>query len=260
MTRTFEALGIPIVVAWDDTAPFAELAEFLVSGYAATSDPPALSYSLVESRVTRAGFARELEDPVDVVPVFELDLYQRVVELAPPGWVLHAAALEVDGRVFVFAGQSGAGKTTLTLALAEQGARILTEEIVHIAADGQVRGLARPIHLGDRAPPLTWRHCLYPIRTSDGSVEQTIAAPDAYLTGARPLDGLFHISHGPTLVPVVEPLPAPRAIAQLWDCTLRQNDDAMATAITVLRRNSAASLQSDSVAAALTLVRDASVR
>ncbi len=42
--------------------------------------------------------------------------------------VLHAAALERDGRALLVAGPSGSGKTTLTLALLERGFRLLSDD------------------------------------------------------------------------------------------------------------------------------------
>ncbi len=49
------------------------------------------------------------------------------------GWVLlHAGAVELDGRVVVVAGDSGRGKSTLTAALVQAGFGYLTDELVRI--------------------------------------------------------------------------------------------------------------------------------
>jgi hypothetical protein len=57
--------------------------------------------------------------------------------------VLHAGAVVVNARAVVLLGPSGAGKTTLALALAELGAGFLADDVVAIEADGG-RLLAHP--------------------------------------------------------------------------------------------------------------------
>ncbi len=62
--------------------------------------------------------------------------------------MLHAAALEKDGRALVLPGDPGAGKSTLTAALMLSGWRLLSDEITIIDRDdGGLVGLARPVSL-----------------------------------------------------------------------------------------------------------------
>jgi hypothetical protein len=44
--------------------------------------------------------------------------------------VVHAAAVELDGRVALFAGSAGSGKSTLCAALGTRGCRVLTDDCV----------------------------------------------------------------------------------------------------------------------------------
>lgn len=75
-------------------------------------------------------------------------LHDRVLEFSrDEGWVrLHLALLEIDGRRVALAGNSGSGKTTTTLALAQRGALVHGDEVV-FARDGATVALPRPLHL-----------------------------------------------------------------------------------------------------------------
>ena len=67
------------------------------------------------------------------------------------GWHrLHAALLEVRGSGVIVAGPSGAGKTSLTVNAATQGALVHSDEGVFLA-DGRAVGLPRRLHLKDSA-------------------------------------------------------------------------------------------------------------
>jgi hypothetical protein len=61
---------------------------------------------------------------------------------------LHAAVLERNGRAILLPGEPGAGKSTLTAALALSGWRLLSDEIALIRLnDGLLLPLARPVNL-----------------------------------------------------------------------------------------------------------------
>jgi hypothetical protein len=64
------------------------------------------------------------------------------------GALLHAAGLAWDGKALVLPGSSGAGKSSLALHLACQGARCLSDELLNIPAGTlECAGLARPLYL-----------------------------------------------------------------------------------------------------------------
>lgn len=57
------------------------------------------------------------------------------------GFLMHGALLSVGGKTIVLAGHPGAGKTTLTLALAASGFDYAGDDIIHVSPEGRVLGL-----------------------------------------------------------------------------------------------------------------------
>jgi hypothetical protein len=238
--RALRVLATDVAVELDDAQPLAEVARGLLDGYPPAAGPPELTFRI------GAG--------PDDVPRFELALYREVTARAPAGWLLHAAALWLDDGAVVLAGPSGAGKTTLTLALLRRGARYLTEEVVLLGADGQVRGLARPIHLPAGDPrraqvPSAWRQLAYPMR----GVDQVIAVPPPEVVhhSAAPLRALVRIQHRPDEPARLLAPGAPATMMSLWAATLRRDRDGLDVAAAVLRRHTAHELYAPTVDAAV---------
>lgn len=62
------------------------------------------------------------------------------------GLLLHAAAVQIQGRGIILPGKTGAGKSTLTAWLLSQGGRYLTDELVYLPTGSDVVcGFSRPI-------------------------------------------------------------------------------------------------------------------
>lgn len=71
---------------------------------------------------------------------------------AQPYLMIHAAVLERNGQAVILPGDPGAGKSTLTAALALSGWRLLSDEITLVdPLDGQIVALARPISLKNQS-------------------------------------------------------------------------------------------------------------
>lgn len=69
--------------------------------------------------------------------------------------LIHAAVLERDGRALVLPAPPGSGKSTLCAALAQQGWRLLSDELGLLDPDsGLLHGMARPINLKNQSIPL----------------------------------------------------------------------------------------------------------
>jgi serine kinase of HPr protein (carbohydrate metabolism regulator) len=252
--RRFVALATPVELTVDDELGVSELAAFLIDAYETTDELPAIAYHLHDRVMTAID---RYDDPVadvsDLVPLFELDLYQQVAERAPSGWLLHAATLARDGHAYVFAGPSGAGKTSLTLGLMARGWRLITEEMALVDRELMVRGLARPIH-ADRASVMqpSWRTREYPIR---GEAKSILAHPpdEQRVCEPLPLAAIVAIAHASDAADRCEPLAAQAAITRLWDATLRKDDDGLATAVALSTRARLLALTTSSVDAAIAL-------
>jgi hypothetical protein len=99
-------------------------------------------------------------DEIDVAPIVEGDIYAAVVRAHVDAnlAVLHASCCTLDGQTYVFAGESGAGKSALARAAVDAGFRYFGDE--HIVTDGQkLWGLPRSIHMDYHpvgAPLLPW--------------------------------------------------------------------------------------------------------
>jgi hypothetical protein len=258
---TFRALTTSVSVAIADDVPDAALAHALVRNY-----PPAehaeLSYELTATELRRNGELLRLDDPRDLVALFEMDLYEQVGTRAAPGWLLHAAAFEVAGRALVLCGASGAGKTTLSLALAARGLRLLTEEMVWIDKTANVRGLPRPIHVPEHSPqrariPASWATLPYAIRGRDGlRHNHTLVVPprEAFVLDALPLRAIVRMGHGPDWPTYLRESPHHIALQRLWDRSMRQDDGGLEAATHVLREHGSFELSSTTESDALALV------
>ncbi len=264
MRRLFQALTTIVSVIIDDDVPGGDAAQLIVAGYPEADAEPELAFHLRGGPHPALVCAGRYETPVrtaqDLVPLFELDLYHLLVEHARPGWLLHAAALERGEAAVVLAGPSGAGKTTLALALLARGWRLVTEEIVLIERSGLVTGLARPIHVASEstraAIPPDWTRAGYAMHSSQGAIDVLVAQPPSRMRATRtlPLHALARIGHGHDMAASVEVMAPHVALASLWECTLRQDDDGLAAATAILASQRACKIGSASVGEAVALV------
>ncbi len=149
--RTIDCLGIAVRVRTDAPA-IVPLLEGVLRSYADVTSDAEISYTLAgtDPRLVRDDqVVSTWELPIELVPAFELDLYNRVV-LRTAGVPLHSGAVVDDlGRAIIFAGRSGAGKSTLVRALLARGYRYLSEECNVLLGDRRVRGLARALNIED---------------------------------------------------------------------------------------------------------------
>lgn len=87
--------------------------------------------------------------PADqALPLVEWGLNYAIAGLAHQYLIVHAAAIEKNGRVAILPGAPGSGKSTLAAGLVHRGWRLLSDELALIRRDdGHVVPLARPINL-----------------------------------------------------------------------------------------------------------------
>jgi len=89
-------------------------------------------------------FAPESEASAEDVPIFVLGTVFGILLHQRERIVLHASAVEVNGRAVVFCGASGAGKSTLAAALAGRGYRLLTDDVCAITFPGNAAPIVHP--------------------------------------------------------------------------------------------------------------------
>ena len=108
----------------DDIRVFREGAQWLIQrgDFRAEWDP-----------ATRQGRIRQSANPYSIDAV--LRIVHTLVLAGESGFLLHAASAVLDGKAFVFAGVSGAGKTTVSR-LAPPDAHLLTDEISYVRKEG----------------------------------------------------------------------------------------------------------------------------
>lgn len=87
--------------------------------------------------------------PLDqALPALEWGLNWVISTNAHQYLIIHAAAIERDGRVAILPGPPGSGKSTLCAGLVHRGWRLLSDELTLICREtGLVAPLARPINL-----------------------------------------------------------------------------------------------------------------
>jgi hypothetical protein len=123
---------------------------------------------------------------------------------------MHASAVELDGRAFLFAGTAGAGKSTLTAELLAHGARFIGDDLTVLCPPESDSGFR--VALGRPAMRL---HPATAAMVDAESCEQVPADPRGKLLvrpGMRaddveyPLAGIFLLGQGDPVVPIAEAL------------------------------------------------------
>lgn len=92
----------------------------------------------------RIVFAPESEANAEDVPIFILGTVFGILLHQREQIVLHASAIEVNGRAVVFCGASGAGKSTIAAALVQRGYRLITDDICAISLSGKSAPMVHP--------------------------------------------------------------------------------------------------------------------
>lgn len=158
---TIEIGGVPIRVNTTDAA-FLSMLQLRYDGFVGSREHPAIEFDIdltedrmgdpyAEVRVThnagqwslergdfraewrpasRTGTIRESANPYSIDAVLRI-VHTLVLARERSGFLLHAASAIRNGKAFLFAGVSGAGKTTISR-LAPADATLLTDEISYV--------------------------------------------------------------------------------------------------------------------------------
>ncbi|MDT8376651.1 MAG: hypothetical protein RQ867_07940 [Mariprofundaceae bacterium] len=100
-------------------------------------------------------------DSRDFPPALEIHLYRLAVELMAPRLLsLHASAVSVHDRACIFAGISGAGKSSICTAALLNGGGYLTDEFTLLDGEGMVHPFPRPLQWDTAEHPAFTQHDL----------------------------------------------------------------------------------------------------
>jgi len=97
-------------------------------------------------RLNRADTLWESKDRNDMAPAFELHLYRTIIEHTTPAYLsVHASGIAIDGRTCMFAGESGAGKSSLCTEALMHGASYFSDEFSLLDDQGRLMPFPRPL-------------------------------------------------------------------------------------------------------------------
>jgi hypothetical protein len=201
----------------------------------------------------------EGEAELDLPPAFEQDLYRTAVARAP-GWPLHAGAVQFGGAALVLAGASGAGKSTMTLALLERGAGYVTDEIAVVGPALTVSGLARPIGLAAGRAPSGFLERESRVIDASGALLRTrlLLPPASRVSHATvPVGLVIALEHAAAQPPMRQRLSGSEALRRLWDQSWRNDAAALEVAGELVSRVPVVSLRTRAIDEAATDILDA---
>ncbi|HSI03825.1 MAG TPA: hypothetical protein VLC93_05090 [Myxococcota bacterium] len=182
----------------------------------------------------------------EVVSAIELDIYDRVMRAAQGRWLVHAATLAHDDRGLVLVGASGAGKSTMALALVAKGASYVTDEMTLIDERGVCRGLGRPLTLESR-PDAMFTQGMRVAVAGSGAAQSVWVAPPPERRSVTALERhtWVHLSQGPG---ELRRLTSGEALVAFWGQSLTTDARALAIATDVVSGMPAYAVRGQSIA------------
>jgi len=240
--------GLTRDVEVDISDPSSEVAVVIAAMMASwrkpRGDAPPVRYQLTcgpRPTVTRDGVdLGPIAEELDLIAIFEGDLYRKMPALADHAWVLHGAGLVIDGAATVLVGPSGAGKSTTTLGALIAGAGYLSDEQLAIDSAGRVTGARRPLAFDPAPiiePPPSFRRVRYPIRRGGARVEDLLYVPPAaQLRDEAPLARLVALRHAPDEPPGLRAIASGEAFTRIWSQSLATSHELLALATSLAAR------------------------
>ena len=90
----------------------------------------------------------------EMVAAFEIQLYTQVIQRIYPKFLsIHAGSVACDGEAWMFAGESGAGKSSVTTAGLLSGCRYMTDEFSLLDEQGEIHPMPRPMQWDEPEHP-----------------------------------------------------------------------------------------------------------
>jgi hypothetical protein len=139
-------------------------------------------------------FAPESEASIEEVPIFILGTVFGMLLHQRAQIVLHASAVEVNGKAVVFCGSSGAGKSTLAAALVQRGYRLITDDVCAITLSDAASPLVHP----DGRQLKLWAQAIEKLEVEEirrepvrGCLEKFYVEPHCAASEALPLGAVY---------------------------------------------------------------------
>jgi len=159
--KLFEVAGIVILVESEET-PCDRSLQAIVTLYHEISEEnrPDVVFSIrklkkkIQLLLNQQELLWEAEDERDIAPALEIHIYRQILQRTFPHFLsLHASCVNIDGMACMFAGQSGAGKSSLCTAALLTGAHYFTDEFSLLSKDGLVYPFPRPLQWDEEEHP-----------------------------------------------------------------------------------------------------------
>jgi hypothetical protein len=189
-----------------------------------------MNYAVSRSRgASKIVIQRPQRDPIGTADegefLYELDgdvtieLQKRRTDL----FFLHAAAVEVNGKAFLFVAESGGGKSTTVWALLHHGFGYLSDELAPIDLSTlEVHAYPRALCL-KRPPPLPYRLPPETVRTPRTLHIPVPSLPLVSPVARCPLAAMLFVNYCPTATaPSIQPITPGEAGARLYVNALNQ--------------------------------------
>jgi len=152
-------------------------------------------------------------------PLIEYQLINEALARARERWIFHAGAVEGPRGTCLIVGESGAGKTSLTLWLWASGLRLVTDDLCPLPhGSAAPERFPRALHMdGDYSPALLAR---IPPRPP-GYPADYYPFPDATAAPPRPISDVIVLARGTRPEAEVEPLIQADAVHHLLGAAIR---------------------------------------
>jgi hypothetical protein len=144
-------------------------------------------------------FTPESEASAEDIPIFILGTVFGILLHQREQIVLHASAVEVNGRAVVFCGASGAGKSTLAAALAQRNYRLITDDVCAITLSADAAPMVHP----DGRQLKLWAQAIKKLELENvkrepvrGCLEKFYVEPNGATNRALPLAVIYALREG----------------------------------------------------------------
>lgn len=198
-------------------------------GHMAANERPKIVFSVVRDS-SGAIFIRpptgsliESADAGEFLHALEQSVVIELQSLRAELYFLHAAAVEAEGKSYLFVAESGGGKSTIAWGLLHHGFGYLSDELAPVdLQDLRVYPYPHALNL-KRSPPPPYGLPAETVHTSHAAHVPVRYLPRVASPGTYPLASLWFVTYRPTMTaPTVRAITPGEASARLYTNSLNQ--------------------------------------